>query len=110
VTFYWYAGHRELCSSQLGNQQGWQELSDSQYKLERDTRFITVSLKPQEVLRITVTGYAKNEIGELWEAEHFCAEEIEVRGEEGGIRFQGRHQAYNGFTAEAPDLRSLIYK
>lgn len=94
-------------ASQLGNQQSWQELSDSQYKLERDTRFITVSLRPQEALRITVTGYAGNEEDELRQAERFCVEEIGVTGANGVINLQGR-QSYRGFKTE-DEIRSLTY-
>jgi hypothetical protein len=98
-----------MMASQLGTGQHWQELSDAQYKLERDSRLLTLSLKPGEALKITVIHTPQNEQDELMETQRFCIEEIEVTGDVGGIRLQGR-QSYYGFRTEPGDFRALTYK
>jgi len=98
-----------MMASQLGTEQHWQELSDAQYKLDHDKRLLTMSLKAGEALRIIVIHTPQNEQDELTEAQRFCVEQIELRGDYGDIGFQGR-QSYYGFKSEAGELRAINYK
>lgn len=68
--------------------------------------FLTLSLQPDEVLRIVVTRTAENERDEAFEAETFCLKEIEITGAYGEIKLQGL-QACKGFLSEAGRLRRL---
>lgn len=98
-----------MMASQLGTNQPWRVLSDSEYQLDQVNHQLTVSLKAQETLRITVTNYPSNEADEITEARRFCIEEIEVTGDRGAVKFVGE-EAYYGFVAETSMLRSLTYK
>jgi len=97
-----------LKESQLNTEQPWQELSASQYQSDPGSRVITVSLKPNEALRITVAGNVEDERTDAWEAEHFCVDEISLVGNYGEMRFKSR-QAYKSFLGDSSGLRSLIY-
>lgn len=88
--------------------QAWHELSAPEYQVDQTSGVITLSLKPNEVLRIVVIGDPKNAEDEAVEAERFCLDEIVLSGPNGEIKLQGK-QAYAGFIAESRNTRKLIY-
>lgn len=86
----------------------WQELSESEYKLDADKGTTTVSIKPDYALRIMSIIRPDNDQEEFFEREHFCADEISITGPNGEIRFEGK-QVYKAFLSESSALRTLTY-
>jgi hypothetical protein len=94
--------------SELDSDKPWRELSASEYQVDEANRSITVSLKPEEVLRIVVIRSPENAEEEATAAETFCVEEIVLSGAHGEIKLAGK-QVYPGFVPESRKTRKLIY-
>jgi hypothetical protein len=92
-------------SSRGGNE--WQELTPSDYQLDRENRTVLVRVMPREALRIyRFHDYRGHEDAQ---DEGYPLEEISVLGASGGLKYTGQ-QARTAFSEVSRALYTLTYK
>jgi hypothetical protein len=95
----------KMMVSQLGDGE-WQDLSASEYRVDRENRMVTAQVMPGEALRVARVPDSDMQDGEPM---HFSIEEIAITGAHGEIRLQGE-QARKAFVAETKKVHTLTYK
>lgn len=91
--------------SELHSSTSWRNLSDSQYSFDPVTRQVTVSLSPNEVLRIAQHDLVDKKM----EDEDFSIEAIQIKGARGELSFRGA-LVLKSFVAESKREHTLTYE
>jgi hypothetical protein len=92
--------------SQLQQQTSWNQLSTSQYSLDRESREVVVSLPPGQALLVEQLDRAVEDANQ---AGTFSIEAIDLVGANGEIHLKGE-QARKAFVAESKRLYAIRYR
>jgi hypothetical protein len=100
----------KMDASQLGSRGRdlWQPLSPDQYRIDQESRTVTVALSPREALRVTsMFHYIGDE--DPNDVAAWPIEEITISGDDGEMTFKGQ-KARKSFCYVSRVLYTLTYK
>lgn len=98
-----------LSVSELDRQIAWRELSASQYTADTVNRTVTVTLKPDEAMRIDQLRLGEDQAGKMDGFDGFAIEEISLVGAYGEIHLAGE-QVGRSFIPASSKTYTLTYK
>ena len=95
--------------SQLQQEVSWNQLSASQYKLDREKREVAVLLPPGYALLVEQRNLVDGPTDDAHQAANFSIEEINLSGAGKQVHLQG-DEVRKGFVPESKKLYTITYR